>query len=77
MASMVWQANLQQFKGCQHFSSGAVPTIDLIVLQLRREARGTVVLISHLDYRLSKGSAHEVSFTLQITGTYSETYILV
>lgn len=65
MVSVLWKANLQQFKGCQHFSSSAVSTVDLIVFQLGRKTWGTVVLISHFDHRLSKGSAHEVSFTLK------------
>lgn len=65
MQSHSWMTDLQQFKGCQHFSSSAVTTVDLIVLQLWGETWGAVVLIGHLDHRLSKGSAHEVSFALE------------
>lgn len=61
----IWEADLQQLKGCQHFSSAAVPTVDLIVLQLGREAWRTIVLVRHLDHRLGKCSAHEVSFALK------------
>ena len=57
--------DLQEFKSCQHFSSGAVATVDLVVLQLRREARGAIVLVGHLDHGLGKGPAHEVRFALQ------------
>lgn len=57
--------NLQELESSQHFSGTAVPAVDLVVLQLGREARGAVVLIGHFYQWLGKCPAHEVGFALK------------
>lgn len=56
---------LEQLEGSQQVTCGGVAPVDLVVLQLRGEARWAVVLIRHLHHRFGKGAAHEVSFALE------------
>lgn len=55
---------LEQLKGCQQLPGGAVPPVNLVVLELRREPRGPVVLVTHLDGRLCKRPTDELGLAL-------------
>lgn len=56
--------DLQQLKGRQQLAGGAVPSVDLEVLQLRREPRRPVMLVAHLDRWLRERSADEFGLSL-------------
>ena len=56
--------HLQQLEGGQQVPGRGVAPVDLIVLQLGREAGWAVRLVGHLHQRLGKGPAHEVGFAL-------------
>lgn len=58
---------LQQLKGSQQFPGSAVPSVNLVVLQLRREPRGAVVLVTHLDGGLRKRPTYEFCLALNTT----------
>lgn len=55
---------LQQFEGGQQLPCCAVPSVHLVVLQLRGEPRRAIVLVAHLDRGLGKRAANELGFTL-------------
>lgn len=55
---------LQQLKGSEQFPSCAVPSVNLVVLQLWWEPRGAVVLVAHLDDGLRKRPTYELCLTL-------------
>lgn len=58
---------LQQLKGSQQFPSSAVPSVNLVVLKLWWEPRGTVVLVTHLDGGLCKCPTYELCLALNAT----------
>lgn len=55
---------LQQLKGSQQLPGSAVPSVNLVVLQLGWEPRGAVVLVTHLDGGLRKRPAYELRLAL-------------
>lgn len=55
---------LQQLKGSEQFPSCAVPSVNLVVLQLWWEPWGAVVLVAHLDDGLRKRPTYELCLTL-------------
>lgn len=55
---------LQQFEGGQQLPGAAVPSVHLVVLQLRGEPRRAVVLVAHLDGGLGEGPAYELGLAL-------------
>lgn len=55
---------LQQLKGSQQFPSSAVPSVNLVVLQLWWEPRGAVVLVTHLDGGLRERPTYELCLAL-------------
>lgn len=59
--------NLQQLKGGQQLPCSAVSSVNLIVLQLRGEPRGPVVLVTHLHQGLCKGPTNELRLALTTT----------
>lgn len=55
---------LEELKGSQQFSSSAVASVNLKVLQLRGKPRGAVVLLAHLDGGLGEGATDELRLAL-------------
>ncbi len=55
---------LQQLKGSQEFPGSAVPSVNLVVLQLWWEPRGAVVLVTHLDGGFRKRPTYELCLAL-------------
>lgn len=55
---------LQQFEGGQQLPGAAVPSVHLVVLQLRGEPRRAVVLVAHLDGGLGERPAYELGLAL-------------
>lgn len=55
---------LQQLKGSQQLPSCAVPSVNLVVLQLWWEPRRAVVLVTHLDDGLCERPTYELRLTL-------------
>lgn len=58
---------LQQLKSGQKLPGSAVPPVNLEVLQLWREPRGSIMLITHLDGGLCEGPTYELCLTLYTT----------
>lgn len=56
--------HLQQLKGSQQIPCRSVSSVNLVILQLRREKRGAVVLVRHLGERLGEGATYKLSSAL-------------
>ena len=64
--SCIMHRYLEQLEGGQQVPRSAVPAVQLVILQLRGEPGGAVVLVTHLGDGLGERPTYELGFSLNM-----------